>query len=111
MKIRLTFLVFFVAILHSFSQGVIRGKVSNPVNNQPISFVNILVLNTNLADSWDYRRILSFQAQISQKLDNSLRFGILRTGAVDVFNPLLLLGIGKFLEKRKFSRIIFEAVN
>ena len=47
MKIKLTVLVFFIAVLQGFSQGIIRGKVSNPVNNQPVAFANILVLNTD----------------------------------------------------------------
>ena len=48
MKIKLTFLVFFILSLQAFSQGIIRGKVINPVNNQPVAFANILVLNTDL---------------------------------------------------------------
>lgn len=32
----------------AFSQGIIRGKIINPVNNQPVSFANVLVLNTEL---------------------------------------------------------------
>ncbi|WP_111668775.1 TonB-dependent receptor [Algoriphagus litoralis] len=47
MKIRLTLLVFFIVTLQAFSQGIIRGKVTNPVNNQPVGFANILVLNTD----------------------------------------------------------------
>lgn len=33
---------------YSFSQGIIRGKVLNPVNNQPISYANVLVVGTDL---------------------------------------------------------------
>ncbi|SFB58004.1 TonB-dependent receptor [Algoriphagus aquimarinus] len=32
----------------AFSQGVIRGKITNPVNNQPVAFANVLILNTEL---------------------------------------------------------------
>ena len=45
---RLTFLLVFLIPLQVLSQGVIRGKVFNPVNNQPVAFANILVLNTDL---------------------------------------------------------------
>ncbi|MDR7132613.1 hypothetical protein J2X69_004987 [Algoriphagus sp. 4150] len=30
----------------TFSQGVIRGKITNPINNQPVAFANVLVLGT-----------------------------------------------------------------
>jgi len=48
MKIKLTILVIFLLSAQAFSQGIIRGKVLNPVNNQPVAFANILVLNTEL---------------------------------------------------------------
>ncbi len=32
----------------SYSQAILRGKISNPVNNQPVAFANILILNTDL---------------------------------------------------------------
>ncbi len=48
MKIKLTLLVFFVLSLQVFSQGVIRGKIINPVNNQPVAFANVLILSTEL---------------------------------------------------------------
>lgn len=48
MKFRLATLVFFTVIVQAFSQGVIRGKVTNPINNEPVSFANILILGTDL---------------------------------------------------------------
>ena len=30
------------------AQGIIRGKISNPVNNQPVGFANVLILGTEL---------------------------------------------------------------
>ncbi|WPR74719.1 TonB-dependent receptor [Algoriphagus sp. NG3] len=47
---RITLLVFFILLnsLNVFSQGIIRGKVRNPVNNQPVAFANVIVLNTEL---------------------------------------------------------------
>ncbi|MFC5626546.1 TonB-dependent receptor [Algoriphagus winogradskyi] len=32
----------------ALSQGIIRGKITNPVNNEPVAFANVLVLNTEL---------------------------------------------------------------
>jgi hypothetical protein len=29
-------------------QGIIRGKITNPINNQPVAFANVLLLNTEL---------------------------------------------------------------
>lgn len=46
MKVKLTVLVLFMTVFQAFSQGVIRGKVFNPVNNQPVAFANVLVLDT-----------------------------------------------------------------
>lgn len=48
MKIRLVILALFLTAAQAFSQGIIRGKVFNPVNNEPVAFANILVLNTDL---------------------------------------------------------------
>ena len=47
---RLTLFIFLFAwsIPQGFSQGVMRGKISNPVNNQPVPFANVLILNTDL---------------------------------------------------------------
>jgi len=33
---------------HAFSQGIIRGKITNPVNNEPIAFANVLILNSEM---------------------------------------------------------------
>ena len=30
----------------TYSQGIIRGKITNPVNNEPVAFANVLILNT-----------------------------------------------------------------
>ncbi len=34
--------------LSGFGQGIIRGKITNSINNQPVAFANVLLLNTNL---------------------------------------------------------------
>ncbi len=46
---RLALILFSLAlsISQGFSQGIIRGKISNPVNNQPVSFANVLILNSD----------------------------------------------------------------
>ncbi len=47
MKTRvLTTILFLISIL-SFSQGIIRGKITNPVNGQPVAFANVLVLDSD----------------------------------------------------------------
>jgi hypothetical protein len=48
MKFSLVILALFLTAAQAFSQGIIRGKVFNPVNNEPVAFANILVLNTDL---------------------------------------------------------------
>lgn len=48
MKFSFAFLAIFALSFQAFSQGVIRGRVYNPVNNDPVAFANILVLNTDL---------------------------------------------------------------
>jgi hypothetical protein len=48
MRTLLLFSALFMLISQSFSQGIIRGKITNPVNNQPVAFANVLVLNTDL---------------------------------------------------------------
>ena len=48
MKSVLLFILLAFCSLHVFSQGIIRGKITNPVNNEPIAFANVLVLNTEL---------------------------------------------------------------
>lgn len=36
-----------LSISQVFSQGIIKGKISNPVNNEPVPFANVLILNTD----------------------------------------------------------------
>ncbi|PZX46992.1 TonB-dependent receptor [Algoriphagus chordae] len=46
-SISLLFNFLFISTL-AFSQGIIRGKIINPVNNEPVAFANVLVLETEL---------------------------------------------------------------
>ena len=46
-KFYLTAFLLFISIF-AFSQGIIRGKITNPVNGQPVAFANVLVLETEL---------------------------------------------------------------
>ncbi|WP_339867701.1 TonB-dependent receptor [uncultured Algoriphagus sp.] len=39
---------FFIISTHVFSQGIIRGKITNPVNNDAVAFANVLILGTEL---------------------------------------------------------------
>lgn len=48
MRTLLLFSALFMLISQTFSQGIIRGKITNPVNNQPVAFANVLILNTDL---------------------------------------------------------------
>jgi len=48
MKITYTFLLIFTLSLSAFSQGIIRGRIVNPVNNQSVPFANVLVMETEL---------------------------------------------------------------
>ncbi|MFN3757589.1 MAG: TonB-dependent receptor [Algoriphagus aquaeductus] len=48
MRTLLFFSFAFMMISHVFAQGIIRGKITNPINNQPVAFANVLVLNTDL---------------------------------------------------------------
>lgn len=48
MKFRFAVLGIFMISLQAFSQGIVRGKVVNPVNNEPVAFANILILETEL---------------------------------------------------------------
>ncbi|MBN3581632.1 TonB-dependent receptor [Algoriphagus aestuarii] len=41
-------LVFLLVSFTAFSQGVIRGKIINPSNGEPVAFANVLILNTDL---------------------------------------------------------------
>ncbi len=43
----LVFLLILVSVA-AFSQGVIRGKIVNPVNNEPVAYANIFILDTDL---------------------------------------------------------------
>lgn len=47
MKLALFLFSLVLSISQGFSQGVIRGKISNPVNNEPVPFANVLILNTD----------------------------------------------------------------
>ncbi|TDQ16936.1 outer membrane receptor protein involved in Fe transport [Algoriphagus boseongensis] len=48
MKSYLLTLSFLMFTLLAFGQGIIRGKIINPVNNQPVPFANVLILGTDL---------------------------------------------------------------
>ncbi|MBC6365658.1 TonB-dependent receptor [Algoriphagus sp. AK58] len=48
MRPALLLFAFFLSLSSVFSQGIIRGKITNSVNNQPIGFANVLILNTDL---------------------------------------------------------------
>lgn len=48
MNFRLAVLGIFLCTFQAFSQGIIRGKVFNPINNEPVAFANILILETEL---------------------------------------------------------------
>lgn len=47
MKSILFTLLFFICSVAVFSQGTIRGKIVNPVNNDPVAFANVLILTTD----------------------------------------------------------------
>lgn len=47
-KIILLAPLFLLISLSVFSQGTIRGKITNPVNNEPIPFANVLIIGTEL---------------------------------------------------------------
>ncbi|MFT4856746.1 MAG: hypothetical protein ACI8YP_000848 [Algoriphagus sp.] len=48
MKFTYTLLVVFALSLSAFSQGIIRGRIFNPVNNQAVPFANVLIMETEL---------------------------------------------------------------
>lgn len=48
MRTAILFSAFFFLFGTAFSQGIIRGKITNPVNNQPVGFANVLILGTEL---------------------------------------------------------------
>lgn len=53
MKSRFLFLLFFLISFQVFSQGIIRGRIISPVNNDPIPFASILILETGFAANSD----------------------------------------------------------
>lgn len=48
MKRHLLTLILLIFSLNAFSQGSISGRIFNPVNNDPVPFANVLVLQTEL---------------------------------------------------------------
>jgi hypothetical protein len=62
MTIRLILLVLFMFPVQVFSQGTIKGKVFNPVNNQPVAFANVLILNTDLGAITDENGLYEIKA-------------------------------------------------
>ena len=48
MRTAILFSAFFFLFGTAFSLGIIRGKITNPVNNQPVGFANVLILGTEL---------------------------------------------------------------
>lgn len=46
MKTKVFALLCFLISISAFSQGIIRGKITNPINRQPVAFANVLVLET-----------------------------------------------------------------
>lgn len=48
MRYTLFLSAFLMLFSSAFSQGIIRGKITNPVNNQPVGFANVLILGTEL---------------------------------------------------------------
>ncbi len=48
MRFLLPFCALFLLAFSGFGQGMIRGKITNSVNNQPVAFANVLLLNTEL---------------------------------------------------------------
>jgi hypothetical protein len=48
MRFLLPFCALFLLAFSGFGQGMIRGKITNSVNNQPVAFANVLLVNTEL---------------------------------------------------------------
>lgn len=48
MKKSLLVFILFLGSISVFAQGVLKGKITNPVNNEPVSFANVLILETDL---------------------------------------------------------------
>ena len=62
MKFTYSVFVLFLYSFTAFAQGIIRGQIVNPVNNQPVPFANVLVLETALgaiSDEAGFYEILS----------------------------------------------------
>ncbi len=53
MRITILFIAFLYSITTAFPQGIVRGKITNPINNQPVAFANILILGTDLGSISD----------------------------------------------------------
>ncbi|WP_026952590.1 TonB-dependent receptor [Algoriphagus mannitolivorans] len=48
MNLRLFLLALFLIPAQLLAQGILRGKIFNPINNDPIPYANVLILNTDL---------------------------------------------------------------
>ncbi len=48
MRITSLFFLIFLLSLPSLGQGILRGKITNSINNQGIPFANVILLNTDL---------------------------------------------------------------
>ncbi|MEB2783197.1 TonB-dependent receptor [Algoriphagus persicinus] len=53
MRLFLFVFSFFTISVIAFPQGIIRGKISNPINNEAVAFANVLVLGTELGATSD----------------------------------------------------------
>jgi hypothetical protein len=56
-RVLFTIIYFLLIALHSFSQpgnGVIKGKVVNPKNNEPVPFANVIIYQTQIGSVTDY---------------------------------------------------------
>jgi hypothetical protein len=56
----LFFLIFFVSIAQTENNGVIRGRVFNTSNNEPVPFANVVIWNTSIGTSSDFDGNFSF---------------------------------------------------
>ncbi|WP_026956045.1 TonB-dependent receptor [Algoriphagus vanfongensis] len=48
MKKSLLVILLFLGSFSGYAQGVLKGKITNPINNEPVAFANILILDTEL---------------------------------------------------------------
>ncbi|UZD21616.1 TonB-dependent receptor [Algoriphagus halophytocola] len=48
MRFTLLLFLFHLLAFSGFAQGIIRGKITNPTNNEPVAFANVLVQDTEL---------------------------------------------------------------